>query len=130
MREVSVDAGLDSGFRIEEEHPAPATAVLAVHGEADLHTAPELRERLRAAIDGGANTVVVDLTDTDFVDSTSLGVLLGATRRLRERHGEMRLVVLRPELRRIFEITLLDRVFQLHDTREQALAALSAEPGH
>jgi anti-sigma B factor antagonist len=127
MSEVSGDAGLDSGFRIEDERPTSGTAILAVHGEADLHSAPELKERLRAAIDGGATVVVVDLTETDFVDSTSLGVLLGATKRLREREGEIRLVVSRPELRRIFEITLLDRVFQLHDTREEALAAAPAE---
>jgi anti-sigma B factor antagonist len=127
MREMSGDPGLDGGFRIEEERPAPATAVLAVHGEADLHSAPELKERLRAAVDGDASTIVVDLTETDFVDSTSLGVLLGATKRLRERNGEIRLVVPGPELRRIFEITLLDRVFELHDTREQALAAVPAE---
>jgi anti-sigma B factor antagonist len=127
MREVSGDPGLDSGFRIEEERPTSATAVLAVHGEADLHSAPELKERLRTAVDGDATIVVVDLTETDFVDSTSLGVLLGATKRLRERNGEIRLVVARPELRRIFEITLLDRVFQLHDTREEALAAVPAE---
>jgi anti-sigma B factor antagonist len=127
MREVSVDAGFDSGFRIEEERPTSATAVLAVHGEADLHSAPELKERLRAAVDGDVTVVVVDLTETEFLDSTSLGVLLGATKRLRERNGEIRLVVSRPELRRIFEITLLDRVFPLHDTREQALAAVPAE---
>jgi anti-sigma B factor antagonist len=127
MREVSGDAGYDSGFRIEEQHTSSGAAVLAIHGEADLHAAPELKERLRAAIDRGVTVIVVDLTDTDFVDSTSLGVLLGATKRLREREGEIRLVVSRPELRRIFEITLLDRVFQLHDTREEAVAAVPAE---
>jgi anti-sigma B factor antagonist len=126
MREVSVDAGLDSDFRIEEERPTSATAVLAVHGEADLHSAPELKERLRSAVDGDAAVIVVDLTDTEFIDSTALGVLLGATKRLRERNGEIRLVVSRPELRRIFEITLLDRVFPLHDSRAQALAAVPA----
>jgi anti-sigma B factor antagonist len=82
---------------------------------------------LRAAADGDATVVVVDLTETEFLDSTSLGVLLGATKRLRERNGEIRLVVSRPELRRIFEITLLDRISELHDTREQALAAVPAE---
>jgi anti-sigma B factor antagonist len=126
MSEVSGDAGFDSGFRIDDERPTAGTAVLAVHGEADLHSAPELKERLRAAIDSGVTVVVVDLTRTDFIDSTSLGVLLGATKRLREQEGEIRLVVSRPELRRIFEITLLDRVFQLHDTREEALAAVPA----
>lgn len=127
MHDVSGDSGLGSGFRIDEERPAPATAVLAVYGEADLHSAPEFRERLRVAIDGGATTLVVDLSDTEFVDSTSLGVLLGAMKRLRERNGEILLVVPRPELRRIFEITLLDQIFPLHDTRGEALAGVAAE---
>lgn len=111
-------------FRIEEERPRPGTAVLVVHGEADLHSAPELRERLRMAIDGGATSLVLDLTETTFVDSTSLGVLLGGMKRLREHDGTIRLVVPRPEVRRVFEITLLDRIFPLDETREQALAAI------
>lgn len=116
------------GFRIEEDRPTPATVVLAVYGEADLHSAPELRERLRGAIDGGTTNVVLDLSATGFVDSTSLGVLLGGMKRLREQDGQIRLVVSREELRRIFEITLLDRVFPLHETRDEALAAVSSEP--
>lgn len=115
------------GFRIEEDRPTPATVVLAVYGEADLHSAPELRERLRAAIDGGATNVVLDLSATGFVDSTSLGVLLGGMKRLREQDGQIRLVVSREELRRIFEITLLDRIFPLYETRDEALAAVSSE---
>lgn len=110
-------------FRIEEDRPRPETAVLVVHGEADLHSAPELRERLRMAIDGGATSLVLDLSETTFVDSTSLGVLLGGMKRLREHDGTIRLVVPRPEVRRVFEITLLDRIFPLDETREQALAA-------
>lgn len=129
MRDVSGDPAVESGFRIDEERPTQATAILAVSGEADLHSAPELRERLRLAIDQGATSVVVDLSDTDFVDSTSLGVLLGAMKRLRERDGAMSLVVPRPEVRRIFEITLLDRIFPLHDTRGEALADVAAEAG-
>ncbi len=109
-------------FRIEEQSPKPAVRVLAVHGDADLHSAPELRERIRGAIDEGANTVVVDLSATTLIDSTSLGVLLGGMKRLREQDGQIRLVVPRPEVRRIFEITMLDRIFPLHDTQEEALA--------
>ena len=109
-------------FRIEEQSPRPAVRILVVHGDADLHAAPELRERLRGAIDDGATTLVVDLSETSFLDSTSLGVLLGAMKRLREQDGQIRLVVPRPEVRRIFEITLLDRIFPLHETQEEALA--------
>jgi anti-sigma B factor antagonist len=126
MRDASAGTVFDGVFRIEEERPSSATALLILHGEADLHSAPELRERLRATIDDGAANVVLDLSDSTFVDSTSLGVLLGGMKRLRERDGQIHLVVPRPDVRRIFEITLLDRIFPLHETREQALAALSA----
>jgi anti-sigma B factor antagonist len=126
MREAPVGTVFEGVFRIEEERPSPATAVLVLHGEADLHSAPELRERLRATIDDGAANVVLDLSDSAFVDSTSLGVLLGGMKRLRERDGQIHILVPRPEVRRIFEITLLDRIFPLHETREQAMAALSA----
>jgi len=116
-------------FRIEEESPQPAVRVLAVHGDADLHSAPELRERIRGAIDEGAHTVVVDLSATTLIDSTSLGVLLGGMKRLREQDGQLRLVVPQPEVRRVFEITMLDRIFPLHDTQEDALAEPSDEAG-
>jgi anti-sigma B factor antagonist len=97
---------------------------LVVVGDADLHSAPELRERLRGAIDDGATTLVLDLSETTLVDSTSLGVLLGAMRRLREHeNGQIRLVIPRPEIRRVFEITMLDRIFPLFDTRTQAIAS-------
>ena len=103
--------------------------VLEVHGDADLHSAPELRERIRGAIDEGANTVVVDLSATTLIDSTALGVLLGGMKRLREQDGQIRLVVPRPEVRRIFEITMLDRIFSLHDSQEEALAELPGQEG-
>jgi anti-sigma B factor antagonist len=99
-------------------------AVLVVHGQADLHTAPELREQLHAVIDDGAFHVVVDLTDASFVDSMTLGVLLGGVKRLRPQGGQLRVVVDQPGLRRIFEVTLLDRVFTLFPTREDALERL------
>jgi anti-sigma B factor antagonist len=126
MADASAGTVFDGAFRIEEERPSEAITIFVLHGEADLHSAPELRERLRAAIEGGATSVILDLSDSAFVDSTSLGVLLGGMKRLRERDGEIHLVVPRPDIRRIFEITLLDRVFPLHETRDEALAAVSA----
>lgn len=110
-------------FRIDESSPSASVRVLSLHGDADLHSAPELREALRDAIDEGATTLVVDLSGTTVLDSTSLGVLLGALKRIREREdGQIRLVVARPEVRRILEITMLDRIFALHETQDEALA--------
>ncbi len=69
--------------------------------------------------------MVLDLSRVTFIDSMALGVLLAALKRLRPRGGELRLVVPDNDLRRIFEITLLDQAFTLNPTRQEALAAFT-----
>ena len=128
MSEPAPTSQLDTvPFRVEEERPRPGTVVLHVHGEADLHVAPELRDRIAEAIGDGADELVLDLTETTFIDSTTLGVLLGAMKRLRGESGHLRLVVDRPDVRRIFEITMLVGLFPLYSTLGEALAARAAE---
>jgi anti-sigma B factor antagonist len=112
-------------FFVDETHPGHGTVVLAVHGDADLHVASELKDRLSAVIEDGASSLVLDLSTTTFLDSMALGVLLSGMKRLRARGGRFRVVAPRTEIRRIFEITLLDRVFELVSTREEALSAAS-----
>lgn len=105
-----------------ESYPvADDVAVLRLRGEADLHTAQIVRDALDQAIGTGAGRIVVDLTSVTFVDSMMLGVLLGATRRIRPRGTEMRIVVDDPHVRRIFELTLLDRVLPLYPSLELAV---------
>lgn len=96
-------------------------AVVRLRGEADLHTAPILSDALDEAIQAGAGSMVVDMTGVTFVDSMMLGVLLGVTRRIRHSGVEMRIVVDDPHVRRIFELTLLDRVLPLYPSLELAL---------
>jgi anti-sigma B factor antagonist len=113
-------------FRIEEEHPLDGVVLLALRGEADLHVAGELRDRLSIAVDGGATAIVLDMTEVTFVDSMTLGVLVACAKRVRALGGELRLVVTGAPIRRILEVTLLDRLFPLDDTREEALAAAAS----
>ncbi|MGH3111545.1 MAG: STAS domain-containing protein [Gaiellaceae bacterium] len=110
-------------FRIDEERLAPSTVVLAIYGEADMRIASELKDRLGEVIDDGPSAVVLDLSAATFVDSTALGVLLGAMKRQQSRSGRFRIVAPVSEIRRIFEMTLLDRVFELDLSRREALAA-------
>jgi anti-sigma B factor antagonist len=124
--EERASTGAEWDFRVEVERPRTGTVVLAVVGDADLHAAPELRERLAAAIDDGTPDIVLDLSQATFVDSMALGVLLGGMKRQRSAGGRLQLVVSRPDIRRIFEITLLDRVLPLYATRDEAL--VPAEP--
>ena len=113
----------DAEFVVEVDDIADRVTVIAVHGQADLHTAPELRSAIGDAIDRGAVSLVVDFSEATFIDSMTLGVLLGAVKRLRPSGGSLSVVCTDPHIRRIFEITLLDRVFALHETLESALAA-------
>lgn len=108
-------------FHLEEEH-FPGGLVIAVHGDLDQYVAPELRDRLTSAVDHAASSVVVDLSQATFIDSMTLGVLLGAHKRARARGRDVRLVIPESEIRRIFEITLLDRIFVIAHTREDAFA--------
>ena len=97
------------------------SGLVSVSGESDLYTAPQLKGELLRLIGAGAERVVVDLTNTSFVDSATLGVLLGGLKRLRPRGGEISLVIDDANIRKIFEITLLDRVFPIVKTRSEAL---------
>src|SRR5688572_17352895 len=99
--------------------------VLDVGGEVDVYTAPRLRERLVELVEQGAKHVVVDLSRVEFLDSTGLGVLVGALKRLRAVNGTLGLVCAHERLLKIFRITALDRVFALYDTVDAA-----TEPGH
>jgi anti-sigma B factor antagonist len=98
-------------------------AVVEVRGEVDVYTSSVLRERLVELIDGGSERVVVDLDRVDFLDSSGLGVLVGALRRLRTAGGELSLVCSNEKLLKIFRITALDRVFTLYDSVPAATTA-------
>jgi anti-sigma B factor antagonist len=114
-------------FGVTIEKLGVALFVVAPAGELDAFTSPGLRSEVHQLIEvGGAERLVVDLSAVTFLDSSALGVLVGARRRLRERGGEVHLVEPRPTVMRIFEITQLDGVFELHPTRDDALAAARA----
>ena len=71
-------------------------------------------------MDAGARNVVVDLGRVDFLDSTGLGVLVGAMKRLRVAHGSFGLVCSKEPLLKIFRITALDQVFPIYPSVEAA----------
>ena len=70
-------------FDIKTEQLGDGTSLISLAGEVDLYTAPEFKQQLLEVIGQGAKTVLVDLTDTTFIDSTTLGVLVGGVKRLR-----------------------------------------------
>lgn len=114
----------DRVLQVQRTWIGPTTVVVGPPaGELDLTSASDLRHELHTVIEGGAEVVVVDLERITFIDSMTIGVLLGAVRRLQQRGGELRIACADPNITRIFEITLLDRVFAIHPSRETALGS-------
>ena len=95
-------------------------AVVDVKGEIDVYTAPKLREKLIELVSEGSYNVVVNLEGVDFLDSTGLGVLVGALKRVKAHDGTLALVCTQDKILKIFKITGLTKVFPIHDSVEEA----------
>jgi anti-sigma B factor antagonist len=109
-------------FDIKTEHLNGDTYVISLAGEVDLYTAPEFKQQLLEVIGQGGKEVIVDFSDTTFIDSTTLGVLVGGVKRLRTNDGQLSLVCSDRNITKIFEITGLDRVFTIYPSREEAVS--------
>ena len=98
--------------------------VVAVTGEIDLFTAPEFKQRISAPIDAGKSRVIVDLSAVTFIDSSSLGVLIGAHKRLKLREGGALVIVCDDRaIVNTFKITGLDGVFEIVPSRADVVPA-------
>ena len=97
--------------------------IVEVAGEVDVYTAAILREKLADLIDADHTDLVVDLTGVGFLDSTGLGVLVGALKKIRGFGGRLQLVIDQEKVMKVFRITALTQVFTIHDSLEAALVA-------
>ncbi|MGD0166818.1 MAG: STAS domain-containing protein [Gaiellaceae bacterium] len=103
---------------------ADGKRVISVSGELDLHSVGSLQDALDEAIAKTGETVVVDLSEVDLIDSIALGTLARTSRRLRESGGALAVAATNVEVVRAFEITSLDRVIPIAQTASEALESL------
>ena len=94
--------------------PGSDRYLITVSGEVDLATSPELDVAIIAAIDSGTTSVVIDLTDVSFMDSSGLGVIVRALKRCREAENDLDLVITNERVLKVFGITGLDQVIPIH----------------
>ena len=92
--------------------------VVKLSGEVDLHTGGDFKQAVLEGIDSGYKQIVVDFSQATFIDSTALGILVGAIKRLNPQGGKLHVIVATPNIRKIFEITALDRVLDLHESMD------------
>lgn len=112
-------------FRISSAALGRGMQIVSLAGEVDAHTAPRLNEELAGAIESGARRLVVDLAGASFIDSTVLGILLQAQRRLERLEGQLVLVSDDPRILRVFELTGLDRRFTIERSLMETIGTLA-----
>ncbi len=108
-------------MKIDIERPQDSKIVVIPHGRVDVQTAPELKEKLRELVDTDGLTIVVDLQQVDFIDSSGLSALVSGLKTLRERGGTLHISQPQPQARTALRLTLLDRVFSIFPSLNQAL---------
>jgi anti-sigma B factor antagonist len=96
--------------------------VIGVDGQLIVGNRHELKQKVIDALDAGDRKVLVDFTNTGYIDSSGLGALVSLSKKMRDAGGELRLAGLNEDLRTLFELTKLDTLFNIGDTTEQALA--------
>jgi len=104
------------------------TALLQLAGEVDVANVAQVREAALKLLAGGAKRLVIDLSETEYLDSSGLGMLVGLLKRLKEAGGEMAIAGAQPRVRRLFDITGLKQIFALHDDVADALLVLRSSP--
>lgn len=95
--------------------------LIALAGDFDLHSGPEFERRVLEAIGRGATELLIDLTEVSFIDSTTIGILMRTRKRLAPIGGRVQVVTADRNILRLFEITALDRMFEIYPSRAEAL---------
>ncbi len=114
-------------FKIETQTLEDNLPVIRLGGEVDVYTAPQLKQAMIALLEKGVKRFIVDLTNVEYLDSTALGVLIGGLKRIREVGGNLLLICPSARIRRVFEITGLDKVFDMHNSEDEAKKAPEKE---
>ncbi len=107
------------GVRVERKG---AISLIRVDGEVSIETAAELRDLMLKEIEDGIIRIVVDLGKATYIDSTGLGILISGLRKVGKEEGDLKILgPLAPQVKRIFELTRLDKVFDFYDNEQEAI---------
>jgi anti-sigma B factor antagonist len=113
-------SGGDMSFQTSKEN---AVVVVDVDGQLIVGNRQELKQKVLDELEAGERKFLIDFANTGYIDSSGLGVLVSLSKKIREQGGELRLANLNEDLRTLFELTKLDTLFNIADSRGDALAS-------
>lgn len=106
-----------------ETRDVGSSVVVQPTGRLNMVAAPKLREQLQTIVGSGRTRLVVDLSATDFIDSSGLGALISGLKAARQAGGDLRIAAPTEQVRRVLTLTRLDRVLTAHDSVDAAADA-------
>ena len=109
------------GFQVERQGEV---TVVDVEGQLIVGNRQELKQKVLEQLESGDRKFVIDFSNTGYIDSSGLGVLVSLSKKIREQGGELRLADLNEDLRTLFELTKLDTLFKIADSRQEAMVGL------
>lgn len=110
-------------FKISEERRAGNVVIISVEGRLNALTASELKDKIKTLIGESYIHIVLTLSGTSFIDSSGLSAIVSALKGVREKDGSLKLVGVAANVKKVFELTRLERIFEFYNDVEQALAA-------
>lgn len=113
---------MDLKINVRSDRNVP---VVDLTGEVDAYTSARFREAMIELIENGATNLVISMEKVEYIDSSGLGALVGGLKRISEREGKIVIVCNNPQIRKVFEITGLERVFRLYTAEEDAMLDLT-----
>lgn len=112
---------MDLKISVRNERKIP---VIELMGELDAYTSARFRETMVDLIENGAPNLIIGMNGVEYIDSSGLGALVGGLKRASERGGKIAIVCNNPQVRKVFEITGLERVFPLYKAEDEAESGL------
>lgn len=95
--------------------------VISFEGRIDQDGSEELESILQECLDGGKTNICIDLMNVKHICSSALGVLVAIKRKIKENEGDIKLVIINDNLLKLFETTMLDKVFEIFETQRECL---------
>jgi anti-sigma B factor antagonist len=115
---------VDIKVDVRQTNGSQAVSVVDLNGEIDVYTSPKVKDAISELIDKGHYALVINLENVRYIDSTGLGVLIGGLKRVREHSGTVNLVCTNPQIKKIFDITGLSKIFGIFDSEKAACDSL------
>ena len=112
-------------MEISSKSVSPNVSVVSLNGALNARSAEEAKQNFRNLVEEGVTQVIVDLNEVPFIDSSGLAALVSGLKTLGGEASNLKLAAPQSQARLLFELTMFDRVFEIHDTVDDAIQSLN-----